>query len=66
MDRLEQQINFIVEIDKTKEIFRQTYISNGRRKENDAEHAWHFAIMAVLFAEYSNEPVDVLKVIKWL
>ena len=64
MDRLEQQINFIVEIDKTKEIFRQTYISNGRRKENDAEHAWHFAIMAVLFAEYSNEPVDVLKVIK--
>lgn len=64
MDRLEQQINFIIEIDKTKEIFRQTYISNGMRKENDAEHAWHFAIMAVLLAEYANEPVDVLNVVK--
>lgn len=64
MDRFEQQINFIVEIDKTKEIFRQTYLSDGTRKENDAEHAWHFAIMAVLLAEYANEPVDVLKVVK--
>lgn len=64
MDRFEQQINFIVEIDKTKDIFRQTYLSNGTRKENDAEHAWHFAIMAVLLAEYANEPVDVLKVVK--
>lgn len=64
MDRFEQQINFIVEIDKTKEIFRQTYLSDGTRKENDAEHAWHFAIMAVLLAEYANEPVDVLRVVK--
>lgn len=64
MDRFEQQINFIVEIDKTKEIFRQTYLSDGTRKENDAEHAWHFAIMAVLLAEYANELVDVLKVVK--
>lgn len=64
MDRLEQQMNFIIEIDKLKEIVRQSYISSGERKETDAEHAWHFAIMAVLLSEYSNEPVDVLKVIK--
>ena len=64
MKRLEQQMNFIIEIDKLKNIVRQTYVSSGERKENDAEHAWHFAIMAVLLAEYANEPIDVLKVIK--
>ena len=64
MTRLEQQMDFIVEIDQLKEITRQTYISSGERKETDAEHAWHFAIMAVLLAEYANEPVDLLKVIK--
>ena len=64
MTRLEQQMNFIIEIDKLKEIVRQTYISSAERKENDAEHAWHFAIMAVLLAEYANEPVDVMKVVK--
>lgn len=64
MTRLKQQMDFIVEIDQLKEIIRQTYISSGERKETDAEHAWHFAIMAVLLAEYANEPVDVLKVIK--
>lgn len=64
MDRLEQQMKFIIEIDKLKEIVRQTYISNGERKETDAEHAWHFAIMAILLAEHANEKVDVQKVIK--
>ena len=64
MTRLEQQMNFIIEIDKLKEIVRQTYISSAERKETDAEHAWHFAIMAVLLAEYANEPVDVMKVVK--
>lgn len=63
MTRLEQQIAFIVEIDKVKNIFRQTYLADRNRKENDAEHSWHIAIMAILLQEYAKEPVDVLKVI---
>ena len=51
MDRLKQQMDFIVEIDKVKNIFRQTYLSDGNRKENDAEHSWHLALMAVLLKE---------------
>ena len=66
MERIEQQGAFAVEIDKVKNIFRQTWLSDGKRKENDAEHAWHAALMAVLLAEYSNEPVDTLKVVKML
>ena len=66
MERIEQQVAFAVEIDKVKNIFRQTWLSDGKRKENDAEHAWHAALMAVLLAEYSNEPVDTLKVVKML
>ena len=46
MTRLEKQIAFIVEIDKVKNVFRQTYLADGKRKENDAEHSWHIAIMA--------------------
>ena len=52
MTRLEQQIQFIREIDKVKNIYRQTYLADGRRKENDAEHSWHIALMAVLLQEY--------------
>ena len=63
-ERLEQQFAFIREIDKEKFIGRQTYLTDGERKENDAEHAWHMAIMTVLLAEYSNEPIDVLKTMK--
>lgn len=66
MERIEQQVAFAVEIDKVKNIFRQTWLSDGKRKENDAEHAWHAALMTVLLAEYSNEPVDTLKVVKML
>lgn len=66
MERLEQQIAFARETDKVKEIFRQNYISDGSRKENDSEHSWHSALMAVILAEYSNEPVDILKVVKML
>ena len=62
MERLEQQLKFIVEIDKVKNIFRQTYLADGERKENDAEHSWHIALMAYLLREYSEEPVDVPKV----
>ena len=60
-ERLEKQINFIREMDKEKFIGRQTYLSDGKRKENDAEHAWHLALMTLLLSEYSNEPIDVLK-----
>ena len=64
--RLQQQMDFILEIDKEKLIGRQTYLSDGGRKENDAEHAWHMAIMVILLAEHANEPIDVLKTIKML
>ena len=61
-ERLKKQVDFILEIDKEKNIFRQTHLSNHGRNENDAEHAWHMAIMAYLLQEYSNEPVDVARV----
>ena len=62
MTRLEKQISFIIEIDKVKNIFRQTLLADGNRKENDAEHSWHIALMAILLKEYAEEEVDVLKV----
>lgn len=62
MNRLEQQLQFILEIDKVKNIIRQTPLSDGNRKENDAEHSWHIALMAYLLREYAEEPVDVSKV----
>lgn len=62
MSRLEQQLAFIKEIDQVKNIFRQNYLADGKRKENDAEHSWHIALMAVLLREYAEEDVDVMKV----
>ena len=62
MTRLEQQIAFLIEIDKVKHIYRQNYLADGSRHENDAEHSWHIAMMAVLLKEYAKEDVDVLKV----
>ena len=61
-ERLQKQLDFSLEIDKEKNIFRQTHLSGHGRNENDAEHAWHMAIMAYLLREYSNEPVDTAKV----
>ena len=61
-ERLKRQLDFALEIDKEKNIFRQTHLSGHGRNENDAEHAWHMAIMAYLLQEYSNEPVDITKV----
>ena len=61
-ERLQKQLNFILEIDKEKNIFRQTHLSGHGRNENDAEHAWHMAIMAYLLQEYSNEKIDVARV----
>lgn len=64
--RLERQIEFCREIDKEKLIGRQTYLADGSRKENDAEHAWHMAIMTVLLSEYANEKIDVLRTVTML
>lgn len=61
-ERLLKQLKFSLEIDKEKNIFRQTHLSQHGRRENDAEHAWHMAIMAYLLREYSNEKVDIAKV----
>ena len=60
--RLENQLKFSLEIDKLKNVFRQTHLSNNGRNENDAEHSWHMAIMAYVLKQYSNEKVDILKV----
>lgn len=64
--RLEKQFDFCREIDKEKFIKRQTYLSDGIHKENDAEHAWHMAIMAILLGEYANEDIDILKTVTML
>lgn len=64
--RLEKQFDFIKEIDKEKFIKRETYLSDGKSKENDAEHAWHMAIMTLLLSEYANEEIDVLKTVSML
>ena len=61
-ERLQKQLAFALEIDKEKNIFRQTHLTNHGRRENDAEHAWHMAIMAYIFKEYANEPIDICKV----
>lgn len=65
-ERLDKQFAFFREIDKEKFIGRQTYLTDKKRKENDAEHAWHMAIMTVLLSEYANEEIDVLKTITML
>jgi putative hydrolase of HD superfamily len=64
--RLDQQFDFLREIDKEKFIGRQTYLTDGKRKENDAEHAWHMAIMTILLSEYANQKIDVLKTVTML
>ena len=61
-ERLTKQLQFACEIDKEKNIFRQTHLTGHGRRENDAEHAWHMAVMAYRLKEYSNEPVDIAKV----
>lgn len=63
-ERLKKQYAFLMEIDKMKQIYRQTHIRGRSRQENDAEHSWHLAMMAFLLSEHANEEVDVLKVMK--
>ena len=64
MQRLEAQIQFILEIDKLKTVLRQSSIISEDRRENSAEHSWHLAVMAILLAEHAAEPVDLYRVIK--
>lgn len=64
MDRLARQLQFILEIDKLKSIYRRTYLVDGERRENSAEHSWHLAMLAMVLAEHANEPLDVAKVIR--
>ena len=65
--RLQQQIEFIMEIDKLKQIYRRSFITGGERHETDAEHSWHLAVMAMLLAEHvDNHAVDILKVVSML
>lgn len=61
-ERLRKQLDFALEIDKEKNILRQTHLSGHGRRENDAEHAWHMAVMAYLLKEYSNEEIDITRV----
>jgi putative hydrolase of HD superfamily len=65
-EQLQQQIDFIHEIDKVKYIQRKTRLFNSDRAENDAEHSWHLAVMAVVLCGHSNNAIDLLKVIKML
>jgi putative hydrolase of HD superfamily len=64
-DRLERQIQFVIEIDKLKNVFRQTLLIDRSRRENSAEHSWHIAVLAVLLSEYARKSdIDILRVIK--
>lgn len=64
LERVLKQIEFIKEIDKVKYIQRRTRLFNSDRNENDAEHSWHLALMALVLAEHANEPIDIFKVMK--
>ena len=63
-ENLLKQVAFIKEIDKLKYIQRKTKLFNSDRHENDAEHSWHLAMMAIVLAEHSDQPIDILKVVK--
>ncbi len=65
-ERFDQQIRFILEIDKLKLVIRQSYLLDGSRQENSAEHSWHVALMGLLLAEYAEQPVDLLRTMKML
>ncbi len=65
-DHLEHQIEFILEMDKLKSVFRRSYVSGTDRKENDAEHSWHVAIMTLVLCDHANTKIDILRVLKML
>jgi len=66
LTRLEQQLQFLMEMDRLKEIFRRTYLKESGRAENSAEHSWHLAIAALLLSEYANESVNTARVMELL
>ena len=63
-DRFKRQIEFILEVDRLKEVYRQSYVLNADRHENSAEHSWHLAVAALLLAEHANQAVDTSRVIR--
>ncbi len=65
-ERFDQQIRFILEIDKLKSVVRQSYLLDGTRQENSAEHSWHIALMGILLVEYAEQPVDLPRTMKML
>ena len=66
INNIQKQVDFIKEIDKIKYIQRKSRLFNSERRENDAEHSWHLAVMAIVLAEHSDKPIDLLKVLKML
>ena len=65
-DRLDRQLAFILEIDKLKSVLRRSYLLNGKRTENSAEHSWHIATMALVLSEHADEEVDLARVVRML
>ncbi|MBE6052220.1 MAG: HD domain-containing protein [Clostridium sp.] len=63
-NRLKKQLDFIIEIDKIKNVFRMSYIADGSRRENDAEHSWHLGIMAAILSEYIKDDINISMVLK--
>ena len=63
-DRLDRQLAFLLEIDRLKEVLRQSYICRGLRKENSSEHSWHLAVMAIVLAGHAGNAVDIMRVVK--
>lgn len=63
-ERFRQQMTFLVELDRMKNIYRQTLVLHEDRQENDAEHAWHLAMLALVLSEYADEPVDLKTVLE--
>jgi putative hydrolase of HD superfamily len=63
-NRLEQQFQFILEIDKLKQVLRRNYVLEGARRENDVEHSWHLAMMVIVLKEHSSSELDILKILK--
>ncbi len=66
MERIQKQMAFLFEIDKVKDIFRQSLVVNGKREENDAEHSWHMALVALTIKEYFKGEVDLEKTLKMI
>lgn len=65
-ERLQRQIEFLIEIDKLKGVIRRSYVVEGSRRENTAEHSWHLVMMAMVLTEHADEPVELLPVVQML